>query len=38
MKVTFKDGSQKEFAKGMNAYDIASSISLSLAKKSIYAF
>jgi len=37
MKVTFKDGSQKEFAKGMNAYDIASSISLSLAKKSIYA-
>lgn len=37
MKVTFKDGSQKEFNKGMNAYEIASSISLSLAKKTIYA-
>ncbi|MDD4212167.1 MAG: threonine--tRNA ligase [Bacilli bacterium] len=37
MKVTFKDGSQKEFEKGLSAYDIALSISNSLAKKSIYA-
>ena len=37
MKVTFKDGSQKEFQKGLSAYEIAMSISSSLAKKSIYA-
>ncbi len=37
MKVTFKDGSQKEFQVGISAYEVASSISPSLAKKSIYA-
>lgn len=37
MKITFIDGSQKEFDNGKNAYEIASSISSSLAKKSIYA-
>lgn len=37
MKITFIDGSQKEFENGKNAYEIASSISSSLAKKSIYA-
>ncbi|MFA5542332.1 MAG: threonine--tRNA ligase [Bacilli bacterium] len=37
MKITFIDGNQKDFEKGMSAYDIASNISSSLAKKSIYA-
>ena len=37
MKITFLDGSVKEFNDGMSAYDIAQSISPSLAKKSIYA-
>ena len=37
MKITFLDGSQKEFNEGMSAYEIAQSISPSLAKKSIYA-
>ena len=37
MKITFLDGSQKEFDEGMSAYEIAQSISPSLAKKSIYA-
>ena len=37
MKITFLDGSQKEFNEGMSAYEIASSISPSLAKKSIFA-
>ena len=37
MKITFIDGSQKEFENGKSAYDIANSISPSLAKKSIYA-
>lgn len=37
MKVTFKDGSQKEFQVGISAFEVASSISPSLAKKSIYA-
>ena len=37
MKITFLDGSVKEFNQGMSAYEIASSISPSLAKKSIYA-
>lgn len=37
MKITFVDGSQKEFSNGSSAYEIANSISPSLAKKSIYA-
>lgn len=37
MKITFLDGSIKEFNQGTNAYEIASSISSSLAKKSICA-
>lgn len=37
MKITFIDGSFKEFENGKNAYEIASSISSSLAKKSIFA-
>ena len=37
MKITFPDGTNKEFKKGTHAYEIASSISSSLAKKSIYA-
>lgn len=37
MKITFLDGSIKEFDQGTNAYEIASSISNSLAKKSICA-
>ena len=37
MKITFLDGSVKEFNQGMSAYEIASSISSSLAKKSIFA-
>ena len=37
MIITFLDGSVKEFNQGMSAYEIASSISPSLAKKSIYA-
>ena len=37
MKITFLDGSVKEFNQGMSAYEIASSISPSLAKKSIFA-
>ncbi len=37
MKITFLDGSVKEFNKGMSALEIANSISTSLAKKSIYA-
>ena len=37
MKVMFLDGSFKEFENGKNAYEIASSISSSLAKKSICA-
>lgn len=37
MKITFLDGSVKEFEKGINAYNIALSLSPSLAKKSIYA-
>ena len=37
MKITFLDGSVKEFDNGMSAFDIAQSISPSLAKKSIFA-
>ena len=37
MIIKFLDGSEKEFKNGMSAYEIASSISPSLAKKSIYA-
>ena len=37
MKIKFLDGSVKEFNDGMSAYEIAQSISPSLAKKSIYA-
>src|SRR5690554_1265023 len=37
MKITFLDGSSKEFQKGTSAFEIAKSISPSLAKKSIYA-
>lgn len=37
MIITFLDGSKKEFEKGVSARDIASSISSSLAKKSLYA-
>jgi len=37
MKITFLDGSQKEFENGKSAYEIAAAISPSLAKKSIYA-
>ena len=37
MKITFLDGSVKEFKEGMSALDIASSISPSLAKKTIFA-
>lgn len=37
MKIKFTDGSIKEFAEGMSAYEIASNISISLAKKSIFA-
>lgn len=37
MKITFLDGSTKEFNKGTSALEIASSISSSLAKKSICA-
>ncbi|MDD3170817.1 MAG: threonine--tRNA ligase [Bacilli bacterium] len=37
MKITFLDGSVKEFNKGTSAYEIASSISSSLAKKSVCA-
>ena len=37
MIIRFLDGSEKEFKEGMSAYEIASSISPSLAKKSIYA-
>ena len=37
MKITFLDGSVKEFNDGLSAYDIALSISPSLAKKSIFA-
>lgn len=37
MKITFKDGNSKDFEQGKSAYEIASSISSSLAKKSIYA-
>ena len=37
MKITFLDGSVKEFKDGMSALEIASSISPSLAKKTIFA-
>lgn len=37
MKITFKDGSVKEFAEGASAHEIAETISPSLAKKSVYA-
>lgn len=37
MKITFPDGSCKEFDNGVSAYDIAKSISNSLAKKAIVA-
>lgn len=37
MKITFLDGSVKEFKDGMSAVEIASSISPSLAKKTIFA-
>ena len=37
MKIKFLDGSVKDFEKGMSAFDIAMSISPSLAKKSIVA-
>jgi threonyl-tRNA synthetase len=37
MKIKFTDGSIKEFNNGMSAYEIANSIAVSLAKKSIYA-
>lgn len=37
MKITFLDGSSKEFENGKSAYEIAQAISPSLAKKSIYA-
>ena len=37
MKITFLDGSSKEFNRGMSAGEIASSISSSLAKKSVCA-
>lgn len=37
MKITFLDGSMKEFNQGVNALEIASGISSSLAKKSICA-
>ena len=37
MKITFLDGSVKEFNEGMSAIEIAASISPSLAKKTIFA-
>ena len=37
MKITFLDGSFREFENGKSAYEIAQAISPSLAKKSIYA-
>lgn len=37
MKITFLDGSIKEFDNGLSAFDIAKSISSGLAKKSVYA-
>ena len=37
IKITFPDGNQKEFAEGVTAFEIASSISSGLAKKSIIA-
>jgi threonyl-tRNA synthetase len=37
MKITFVDGSIKEFSEGISAYEIAHSISPSLAKKSVFA-
>jgi len=37
IKITFLDGSTKEYPKGTNAYEIAKSISPSLAKKCVYA-
>ncbi len=37
MKITFLDGSVKEFEKGVSAFAIAQSISPSLAKKSVVA-
>ena len=37
MKITFIDGSIKEYADGMSSYEIAKSISPSLAKKAIFA-
>lgn len=37
MKIKFTDGSIKEFENGLSAYEIANSISISLAKKSIFA-
>ena len=37
MRITFLDGSSKEFENGKSAYEIAQAISPSLAKKSIYA-
>lgn len=38
IKITFLDGNYKEFDAGVTALDIASSISSSLAKKSVFAF
>ena len=35
MKITFLDGSNKEFENGLSSYEIAKSISSSLAKRSI---
>jgi len=37
MKITFLDGSNKEFENGLSSYEIAKSISSSLAKRSIFA-
>ena len=37
IKITFPDGSQKEFNKGVEVIEIAKSISISLAKKVIAA-
>lgn len=37
MKITFLDGSSKEFENGLSSFDIASSISSSLAKRSVFA-
>lgn len=37
MKITFLDGSSKQFEKGLSSFDIANSISSSLAKRSVYA-